>query len=219
MRLLPLLLAAQPVPAQNAEPFPAPWPDPEREMPGDGAMTPERNGLEARQTLTRYAACVARQSPEKVASLLQQDFRTTAYQNGLRNLSRANEGCARQVGLRGSMRMNGLPFAGALAELMLRQGPEHLNKRLAKAIGRRKVETFGPSDQIAMCTVRSAPDDVAALFATDVGTTAEATASKKVEAVAKLCSKSVKLETTTDGLRAIVATASYRLLAGQESQS
>lgn len=214
-----ILLAMQSAPAQPAEAFPAPWPDPERVMPGDGALTPHANSLEARRTMTRYAECVARRSPDKVADVLRRDFRTSTYQNGLRNLSRANEGCAREVGFRGSMRMNELPFAGALAERMLRLNAEPLNRRLAKAVSGRKAATFSPSDQIAMCTVRSAPDDVAALFATDVGTVAEATASKKVEAIAELCSKNVKLDTTTDGLRAIIATAAYRLLAAQESQS
>lgn len=217
MILLSLFLAAQPVPAQNAEAFPAPWPDPEREMPADGGLTPTANSLEARETMRRYATCVARKSPEKAASLLQQDYRTVSYRNGLRNLSRTNEGCARQVGLRGSMRMNNLSFAGALAELMLRQETEPLNRQVAKALSGRKPEAFGPSEQIAMCTVRSAPDDVANFLATDLGTAAEVAAGQKVTEVAKLCSKGAQMEATTDGMRALVAIAAYRLLAAQRS--
>lgn len=215
---LPLLLALQPAPAQQTESVPAPWPDPEREMPGDGALTPRGNSLEAQKTLNNYAACVTTRSPEKAARLLEQDFRTTSYRNAMRELSRANEGCARRVGLRGSLRANGLPFAGALAEQLAEQSSEPLNIRLAKAIAGRTPATYGRTDEIAMCTVRSAPDDVAKLFATEAGSAEEAAAGEKVGAVAQLCSRNARLEIATHGLRAMLATASYRLLAAQDDR-
>ena len=193
---------------------PTPWPDPERER--DGAIS--KAGPDARKTLARYAACVVSKSPEKVADLLTQDFRETSYGNGLRNLVRVNEGCARQVGTRGE-RLSGqnLPFAAALAEAMMTRDAAPLNVRLAKAAAGREAATFAPSDKVAMCVARSTPDEVAALFATEVGSNTEQQAAEKLLPVVKLCAQDLKLETSVAGLRSIVATASFRLLAAQES--
>lgn len=212
---LGILLALQPAPTQRAEPFPAPWPNPEREMPSGEIMAREADAGEARRTMIRYAACVAERSPGKVHELLVQDFRTTSYRNGLRNLSRNNEGCARSAGLRGTLRMDSLPFAAALAEEMIRRGEEPLNVRLAKAATGQRVETYAPSDAIAMCVARSAPDDVAGFMQTAPGSREEAAAATTVMGVANLCSRDAKIDIGPEGLRAIVATAAYRLLAAQ----
>lgn len=170
----------------------------------------------ARQTLARYAACVAAKSPEKVTDILTQDFRATSYGNGLRNLVRANEECAKQVGTRGErLRGSNLPFAAALAEALMRGNGAPLNVRLAKAASGKEASTFSASDKVAMCVARSSPDDVANLFATDPGSDAEADSAAKLEPVIGLCSQDVRLDTGVAGLRAIVATASFRLLAAQ----
>jgi hypothetical protein len=193
---------------------PTPWPDPERER--DGAIT--KAAPEARQTLARYAVCVAEKSPDKVAELLTQDFRQTSYGNGLRNLVRANEGCARQVGTRSErLRGQNLPFAAALAEAMMAREAAPLKTRLAKAATGKEAATFAPSDKVAMCVARSTPDEVAALFATEVGSDGEEQAATKLLPVVKLCAQDLKLETSVAGLRSIVATASFRLLKAQES--
>ena len=214
MNFLSLLLLMQ---AQSpaVDPRPAPWPDPEREMPGGGFVDAGPTA-EARQAMTRFGACVAEESTEKVASTLVRDFRTREFRNALSNLARANEGCARRAGLRGTLRMEGLPFAAALAEAMLFRDPSPLNARLAKAAIGPARPSYSPSDAIAMCVAKSTPDDVAALFATDPGSDAEEAAIVKVEQVAKLCGKDTKLELSATGLRSIVATASYRLVAGQD---
>jgi hypothetical protein len=208
-----LIVAAQgaSAPVDNT---PTPWPDPEREK--DGAV--HKAAPEARQTLARYAACVASKSPEKVASLLMQDFRETSYGNGLRNLVRANESCARQVGTRGErLRGQNLPFAAALAEAMMARDAAPLNLRLAKAASGKEAATFAPSDKVAMCVARSTPDEVAALFATEAGSDSEKQAADKLLPVVNLCGQGAKVETSVAGLRSIIATASFRLLAAQES--
>jgi hypothetical protein len=217
MILFPILLALQPAPAQPAlDNTPAPWPDDEREMGMVDAYSADSKP-EARLTMARYAACVADASTAKVADVLTRDFRTTEYRNGLRNLSRANEGCARKVGLRGSLRMANLPFAAALAEDMLRRDPAPLNARLAKAATGAEAATYAPSDAVAMCIARSAPDEVAGLLSSAPGTPDEQGALAKVAPIAAMCSRNAKLEISPIGLRSIVATASYRLLAAQES--
>jgi len=210
-----LLAAAQaPERAPQVDNTPAPWPDPEREQ--NGAIS--KADPDARQTLARYAACVAEKSPDKVSDLLTQDFRQTSYGNGLRNLVRANELCARQVGTRGErLRGQNLPFAAALAEAMMAREAVPLKARLAKAATGKEAATFAPSDKVAMCVARSTPDEVAALFATEVGSDVETQAATKLLPVVKLCAQDVKLETSVAGLRSIVATASFRLLKAQES--
>lgn len=221
MMFLSLLWLMQAQPPSPGEPpvtnKPSEWPDPEREMPG-GNRVEQVSTPEARQTMARFAACVLDKSPEKVAEVLVRDFRATEYRNGLRNLARNNEGCARQVGLRGSMRSGNLPMAAALAEASRERGDTTpLNARLARAATASKATAFSPQDQIAMCVAKSTPDDVAALFATEPGSDAETKAISTVEQVAKLCARGAKLEMTAFGLRSIIATASYRLIAGQDS--
>ncbi len=217
MILLPILLALQPAPAQPVlDNTPTPWPDDDREMGMVDAFATDSD-TKARLTMASYAACVADSSRDRVADVLARDFRTTEYRNGLRNLSRANEGCARKVGLRGSLRMANLPFAAALAEEMLRRDPAPLKARLAKAAAGVEAPTFAPSDAVAMCIARSAPDEVATLFSSAPGSAEEKAALAPVETVAGMCSPNAKLEITAIGLRSIVATASYRLLAAQES--
>lgn len=210
-----LLAAAQaPEPAPRVDNTPTPWPDPERQQ--NGVIS--KSDPEARQTLARYAVCVAAKSPEKVTDLLTQDFRQTSYGSGLRNLVRANEGCARQVGTRGErLRGQNLPFAAALAEAMMAREAAPLKARLASAASGKEAATFAPSDKVAMCVARSTPDEVAALFATEVGSDGETRAAEKLLPVVKLCAQDVKLETSVAGLRSIVATASFRLLKAQES--
>ena len=216
MILFPILIALQSAPAQPAlDTTPAPWPDDERELGMVDAYSTDSDA-KARLTMASFAACVADNSGDKVAEVLTRDFRTTEYRNGLRNLSRANEGCARKVGLRGSMRMNNLPFAAALAEEMLRRDPAPLKARLAKAANGAEAPTFAPSDAVAMCVARSAPDEVATLFATAPASAEEKAALAPVETVAGMCSRDARLEISPIGLRSIVATASYRLLAAQE---
>jgi hypothetical protein len=210
-----LLAAAQaPEPAPRVDNTPTPWPDPERQQ--NGVIS--KSDPEARQTLARYAVCVAAKSPEKVTDLLTQDFRQSSYGSGLRNLVRANEGCARQVGTRGErLRGQNLPFAAALAEAMMAREAAPLKARLASAASGKEAATYAPSDKVAMCVARSTPDEVAALFATVVGSDGETRAAEKLLPVVKLCAQDVKLETSVAGLRSIVATASFRLLKAQES--
>lgn len=210
--LLALQAAAPVPPAPPVDPRPAPWPDQERELRNAGAFD-NANTPEARVMMARLAACVADTSRDKVADVLTRDFRTSAYRSGLRNLMRANDSCARKAQLRGTMRMDNLPFAAALAENMLTRDPTPLNVRLAKAAAGPAAPTYSSSDMVAMCVARSAPDDVAALLNSEPGYPSETAAIAKVETVAKLCSRGQKLDISPVGLRSIVATASYRMLA------
>lgn len=216
--VLTLLAAAQaPEQAPRLDDRPAPWPENDRGF-GPNVDRVQASEAEARQAMARYAACVAGKSTDKVTELLTRDFTTTAYRNGLKNLVNANGGCAKQVGVRSEvMRSANLPFAGALAEALLRENPAPLNIRLAKAAGGKETPTFAPSDKVAMCVARSAPDDVAKLLATGPGSAEENRIAAQLMPVVKLCSGPTRMETNVVGLRSIVATATFRLLAAQES--
>ena len=168
-----------------------------------------------RAAIAGFGRCVAKESPAKVHSVLTSDFRSSEYRNGVKVLAKVNEGCFRK---RGKMRAGGLPFAAAMAEAMLQKGEAPLNVRLARAGIGKTAPTFAPSDAIAMCVARSAPDQVAALFATPIASNEEAKAANDLSLAVKLCSpKGVSVDIQPYGLRAILATASYRLLAAQES--
>lgn len=199
-----MLAVAPPVHAQSQE----------RPVSGDiqrpmQALDPLEGPLpvEARQTLARYGACVAERSPEKARAILLADFRTTQYRIGLRTLSENNRDC---FGRRGKMRSSNLLFAGAIAEQLLKSGDGLLKVRLARAAAGNAPASFGATDQIAQCVVRSVPDDVSSLFATEVTTDAETNALRALEGIAGRCAQGRQLETNPGGLRAILATAAFR---------
>lgn len=161
----------------------------------------------ARQEMERFGICVANRSPEKAAQTLHMDFRSTTYRSALRNLARTNEDCFK----RGRMSSPGLPFAGAIAERLMERHAEPINVRLARAVSNRAPTSRAPSDAIAICVVRTVPDEVAKLFATEVATPEEAAAAASLDFALKLCSQGQpRLEANVEGLRAMLATAAFR---------
>lgn len=168
-----------------------------------------------RAAIADFGRCVVKESPAKAHSTLTADFRTAEYRDGLRVLAKVNEGCFRK---RGKMRAGGLPFAAAMAEAMIAKGQAPLNVRLARAGIGKTAPTYAPSDAVAMCVARSVPDQVAALFATPIASEAETKTAGDLLTAVRLCTpKGVSVDIAPYGLRAILATASYRLLAAQES--
>jgi hypothetical protein len=166
----------------------------------------------ARQSLQRFATCVADRSPDKAAQTLQMNFTTSSYRSALRRLSEVNRDCFSR---RGIMRSASLGFAGAMAERLLERDPSPLNVRLARAATMPATPARSVTDAIAICVVRSVPDDVARLFATDIATPAEAAAGRALDVPVRLCSQGKPtLETNIEGLRAMLATAAFRTVAG-----
>lgn len=168
---------------------------------------------EARATIQRYGACVANRSAGPAADVLTRDFTTRQYQQGLRVISRNNQDCFRR---RGRMQSSNLLFAGAIAEYLLEQSVEPLNVRLARAASRPATQAFSISDRVAICVVRSVPDDIARLFATEVATDAELAAARSLGPAVSQCNADQRpIEVTPAGLRAILATAAFRTLHGR----
>ncbi|WP_034161254.1 hypothetical protein [Sphingomonas sp. ERG5] len=199
-----LLGAALPVHAQRQAPL-QPTEDPRPMQALDPIEGPAP--VEARQTVARYGACVADHSPEKARAVLLLDFHSGQYRTGLRALSDNNRGC---FGRRGKMRSDPVLFAGAIAERLLERGDGVLKARLARAAAGAAPATFGPSDALAQCVVRSVPDDVDALLAAEVATDAEANALRALDLVAKQCGQGRQVDISAGGMRAILAASAFR---------
>lgn len=168
----------------------------------------------ARRTMHAFGACAADQSAEKASETLVMDFTTSSYRLALRNLGRANESCLRN----GRMRAGGLLFAGAMAERLLMKDAVALNVRLARAAAGPAPTPRTRSDRVAICVVRSAPDDVAKLFAAPVASEEEAAAARALNLPATLCAEGgPQVEASVDGLRAMLATAAFRTVQAGEA--
>ena len=175
------------------------------------------NDAEARQAIDTFGKCVVERKPTEADRLLSRDFTTSGYRTGLRLLSQeATRSCVRDsIGGASAMRSSDLLFAGAMAEALLERDATPLNVRLVRSAGR-DVRSYSPSDIVAQCLARSLPDQVAALFATTPGGDAERTAVAPLLQAAPACARAAgidaRVELTAPGIRAIVATAAYRLV-------
>jgi len=211
---LALALAAQQPTAPSNPPLRSDFPPP------PAMLTPahdlyfrefERLAPVARTTVHQFGACVAERSRQLAADILNRDFTTRSYDRGLHRLAATNHDCLRG---RGTMRSADLLFAGAIAERLIAEAPEPLNVRLARAASRPAPPTYSQGDRIAVCVVRSVPDDTARLFAAEVASDAEFNAVRALELPIRACSAGgPRVEATAAGLRAILATAAFRTLA------
>lgn len=165
---------------------------------------------ESRLALQRYGACLARNSPGVAVDTLRSDFTARAYHNRLNRLMSANDGCFRRSGYR--MAFSTPLITAALAEAVLAGEGTPLNVRLARAAMRAPVTPFNASDRVAVCVVRSVPDQAAALLTSEVGSAAEEAAAAAVVPGLDACLHSVGLRAqfTTAGLRAALAPAAFR---------
>ena len=171
-----------------------------------------RSSPQARAAIHGFGACVAERSSDLAAETLRRDFTTRGYRASLQRLTRANEDCFRK---HGRLRSAGLLFAGALAEQLMQRNTEPLNVRLARAALQPATRAYAVSDQVAICVVRSMPDEAGKLFATEVGGTEEAAALQALAPAVSTCSAPRRrLEANAGGLRAILATAAFRSIDG-----
>jgi hypothetical protein len=172
---------------------------------------PGANTRASRVALEQWAGCVARDNAGEAARVLTMDFTSPAYQRALKTLSLESRDCIR---FQGKLRAGGLLFAGEMAEALLEQPGEAVVARLARAAAGAAARSFSFTDKVAICTVRSAPNEVAALFATGRDTAAETAALGQVSAVMGLCAKAAEatkpLSINPAGLRAMLATAAFR---------
>lgn len=168
---------------------------------------------EARNTLTEATSCIVSTSPDESSSLLRMDFRTPAYKGKMQRLFDNNRNCFKD----GWLRAHGLLVAGGLAEQLLAKSPQKTNVRLAMLALNSTQKPRTPTDAVAMCTARSDPDGVARLFASKAASAEETSAAQAMALAMSRCNPTnIKISVSPAGLRAMLATATYRLLEGQE---
>lgn len=194
-------------PLSDPDPKPSPRNDHLRDL--DQRIAPVRSTPEALETIQRFGACIANASTAKAATTLAGDFRTPAYRRAIDQLVDANRLCPESRGWY-RMRASRLLLAGAIAERLIERDGRPLNIELAKAAARPAASTYSPTDSAAMCVVRSVPDDVAKLFASDVASDGEKAAADAVQPVMARCLNNPQVQISIDGLRAMLATAAFR---------
>ena len=172
------------------------------------ASTPE-----ARVTLYKAATCLAKASAGEAGGILKMDFRSPTYRTKMDRLFENNRSCitARWI------RSNRLLVAGDLAENLLMASPQKVNVRLAMLPPQSPAKPRTPTDAVAFCAARSDPDGVAKLFSTPVASADEASAAAALNVALSRCNQTGKaISASASGVRAMLATATYRLLEGQE---
>lgn len=168
---------------------------------------------EARETLYQTAQCLAKASPAEAGALLKMDFRAPAYRTKMDRLFDNNRSCVKARWIRS----NRLLVAGDLAEALLAGGEKKVNIRLAALAPEKVITPRTPTDAAAMCVARSDPNGVGTLFSTKVASPDEAKAAGALAFVLSRCNQTGKtISASPSGLRAMIATATYRLLEGQE---
>ena len=217
MILYAFLFAMQ---AQSAppvsDPRPTPWPEPERELRLAGKFE-DANSPQARRELEEWAGCVARKNPGEAGRVLAMDFTSGAYGRALRMLSESDRDCVR---FRGTIRSAGLLFAGELAETLLESDDNPMVRRLTLAAALPAAQSYSFTDKVAICVVRSVPNDVAGLFATTRGSAEETGVLEALATPMAMCAQAAgakkQLAVNPAGLRAMLATASYRSVADRK---
>lgn len=170
------------------------------------------NAADARRALEAYGNCIAERNALVADSVLTMDFTTGEYRRRMERMREGENDCARH---RGRLSFQGLGLAGAVAERLLERDASPLNVRLARAALGPAARTYSPTDRVAMCVVRSVPDQVAGLFASEVASAAETEAATALMPAVNACNQAnMRFNISTAGARAMLATAAYRSLHG-----
>lgn len=205
--LLGIALVAQPT--FNNAPPPSMPPPPHR-LPGQDWRDP----LTARGALSAFGACLADRNVVVVRSALTMNHLSRNYSRRVAQLVERDEDCFRLRG--GRMSFDHVSLGGAMAEHMIEREPQPLNVRLARAALGPAGAAHTPADRVAMCVVRSVPDQVSALLATEIDSPAEDEVAAALMPAFSACSgANLRLSLTTSGVRTSLATAAYRSLFAQ----
>lgn len=209
-------------PPSQSDIKPAPWPDQTHfEERGWGveqeAALGAKSSPAALGAVHRFGACIAKASSEKAGRTLAGDFRTTSYRRGVDQLVEANRGCPETRGWQ-RMQTARLLLTGSIAEHLIERNAQPVNIQLARAALKPAPAAFSPTDAGAICAVRSLPDDVGRLFATDAGSKAEAEAARPLADIYQRCMGGQQVQINVAGLRAILSTAAYRSIQASAAQ-
>ena len=150
-----------------------------------------------------YGHCAAQRAPKDVTYLLDQDYRSSGYNNGLKALAKKTAGC------QGAAAGGGV-FAGVLAEELLEYG--RTPRQVAGLIGKAPKKPVGSADvdPAAVCAVRANPGGTAQLLATGYASKEEAAALKALTPALNGCLRGKKPSLGGTELRAMLALAGFR---------
>jgi hypothetical protein len=189
-------------------------------------LSPESE-KQSREGLMAFTACIAENDPAAAGAIVAMDFTQDDFDDEVSEFLRVGRFASGKTeatsecvysgykGAAGKRSVSATPLAvtGGLAEALIERDDAPLLNRLAMTSLGGEVTPFAPTDAMAMCMVRGAPDLAAKLFATDVASDGEQEAYRALLPVATMCwGGEQKLEMSAFGMRSMMATASYRLL-------
>ncbi|HEX8621596.1 MAG TPA: hypothetical protein VF718_06455 [Allosphingosinicella sp.] len=187
-------------------------------LPGPAAAkpAPAASAVDIR-TLHLFAACMADRYRPGLRKLLALDYRSRGYDHLLRTLT--DEGARCLPFAFGKLGSADVLLAGAFAEQLLPSALDGspLAKRVAYNPSRPPVAARDEGEYLALCAVRTMPDDVAALLATKPASEAERLAIAALSSRLGPCLRAgAAARVNAAGLRAILALAAYRLTSSPE---
>jgi hypothetical protein len=187
-----------------------------------GTAADQRPAASTPQDLRRlheYAGCVAVAQRQRARDLLAMDYREPAYEAAARRLYGPEPGCWRRMNENDrravQLRFNARMFAGRMAERLLREDlrGSTLAARVAVDPNRPAIQARGEEDVMSLCTVREAPAQVAAIFATEPASREEAAAIGAVTPQIGQCLVAgARGEFNRPAIRSMLALAAYRLV-------
>jgi hypothetical protein len=163
-------------------------------------------------TLHVFAECLVDRYRPGVRRLLAMDYRSRPYDNLLRTLSDEGDRCLPFAF--GKLRSARLLLAGAIAEELLARAPANprLAGRVAYDPSKPPVAARDEGEYLGLCTVRTLPDEVAAVLATKPASEEERLAIANIRPRLGPCVRAgAAARINVPGLRAILALAAYRL--------
>jgi hypothetical protein len=167
-------------------------------------------------TMRNFAKCVFNRSPRAAASLLAMDPGDRHFPDAMRRFAQGHEDCAPMSRLT----FSGIYFIGGVAEASVnfRLRSDHLSRLVAVDPARPAIRARDETEMMTLCTVRRAPEELAALFATEPMSEGETGALRTLGPVIGGClANGQTLRLDRAALRAMLALSAYRLMAWNES--
>lgn len=167
-----------------------------------------------------YAQCVATAQPRRARALLAMDYREPEYQEVAFRLYGPEPGCWRHLGdgrgrRAADVRFNARMFAARMAERFLRTdlAGSTLAARVAHDPARPAIQARSEDEVMSLCTVRAAPAQVAALFASTPASRDETSAINALTPHIGACLRAGATgEFNRPAIRSMLGLAAYRLV-------
>lgn len=166
----------------------------------------------ARIALAAYGACIADRSPQIAGEHIHL-FESQTFVRVIDAFGKSNDECRDSLG-KGSeipfrMRGNATLFAGAIAERLLANDSQPLKNRFAHIAAQAPIQTKSPILGVAVCALRSDPDNAAAFLSSEIASEEEQANFTRLRPVGHLCSRGKLSEVNVEGFRAVIAVAAF----------